>query len=53
MNTLESLAREAWRVWAVYRKFTTCGGCGEMRCCGAARPRGPWLCLECHDMEGT
>lgn len=47
LNTLEFAARQAWRDWAVYQKWTYCTVCGELRYCGAARSRRRWLCLDC------
>jgi hypothetical protein len=50
MNALEHAARQAWRDWLVYAKWTHCSECGEVRYCGAARGRRRWLCFECWDM---
>lgn len=49
-SALEQAARRSWLAWADYRKYTFCDACGLMRPCGAARRRGPWLCIACHDL---
>lgn len=49
MNTLEFAARQAWRDWGVYAKWTQCSECAELRYCHAARRRRRWLCFECFD----
>jgi hypothetical protein len=49
VNALEFAARQAWRDWAVYQKWTCCHLCAELRYCGAARSRRRWLCFECFD----
>ena len=48
----ELAARAKWREWARYMKATFCSRCGEPRYCGARYARGPWLCVDCHDLEG-
>jgi hypothetical protein len=50
VNALEFAARQAWRDWSVYAKWTICDECRELRYCGAARSRRRWLCFECWDM---
>jgi hypothetical protein len=50
-NQLEERARWLFNVWAVYRRHTRCDGCEAMAYCGAARPRGRWLCFACFDLS--
>jgi hypothetical protein len=51
VNTLERAARARFEGWAVYRKFTRCDSCAWQRYCGAARKRGPFLCVDCFDLR--
>jgi len=51
MTTLAMAALRAWKGWAAYMKHTTCARCREEHYCGAARRRGPWLCLDCFDQH--
>jgi hypothetical protein len=51
-SALERAARALWRDWGgAWAKFTACHRCGELAYCGAARRRGPYLCLECFDVS--
>jgi hypothetical protein len=50
MTALERYARDAWRAWGSYAKYTFCHGCRELAYC---RSRGGqrFLCLDCHDQR--
>lgn len=50
-NAMERAALAAWWEWAVFAKHTFCHVCRRNRYCGAARRRGPWLCVDCFDVS--
>lgn len=52
-TVLEIAARAAWRTWSAYRGYHVCGGCGEAKHCGRARPSQDWLCVDCFDLRVT
>jgi hypothetical protein len=49
VNSLEAGARQHWRAWSQWSKYTICAGCRSAEYCGARRRSGPYLCLSCFD----
>jgi len=49
---IERGAMRLWREWGgAWSRYTVCHSCGSATYCGAARRRGPYLCVDCFDQS--